>query len=128
MNKKLKVIIFTIGVILIVGFGFKVVPILVTRDGNLHQEIHWMIYGYDRVWYHNRAFLGPSKELSLEQVKKQFEQGQKLIPTGEKVIGLSVYDTPNSIAFQKQQDLVTTLLILKKHNGNFIEYSLSGGP
>ncbi len=124
---KVKFIALSITAILILGLGFRVVPVLVKGGGNLHQELHWMVYGYDRVWYHNRAYSGPSKELTLEQVKNDFEQEQKLIPTGEKVIGLRVYDTPSSIEAQKQEK-TATVLILKQHNGSFIEYSLIGGP
>ncbi|MFQ3543195.1 hypothetical protein Q7A53_03860 [Halobacillus rhizosphaerae] len=123
---KLKLIAFSIIAILILSLGFRVVPILVKGGGNLHQELHWMVYGYDRVWYHNRAYSGPSKEMTLEQVKNVFEQEQ-IMPTGEKVIGLNVYDTPSSIKAQKQEK-TATVLILKKHNGSFIEYSLIGGP
>lgn len=124
---KVRYIILSIVAILIIGIGFRVVPVVAKARGNLHQALHWMVYGYDRVWYHNRTYLGPSNELTLEQIKSGFEKETKLIPTGEKVIGLPVYDTPNSIEAQKQGE-TSTVLILKKHNGSFIEYSLSGGP
>jgi hypothetical protein len=94
---------------------------------SVQHQIHWIRYGYDRVWYHNRDYVSPS-EYTAQEVELQFGQGQKLIPTGDKVIGLPVYDTPRSLAIQKQRHVVSTSLLLKKPNGDFIVYALSGGP
>jgi hypothetical protein len=66
---KVKYIVLSIVAISILGIGFRVVPVLAKGGGDLHQELHWMVFGYDRVGYHNRTYLGPSKELTLEQVK-----------------------------------------------------------
>jgi hypothetical protein len=114
---------------LIIGLGLRVIPILAISGGNLNQEIHWMIFGFDRVWYHNRTYLAPSRDFTPEEIKKlHYLKGQKFIATGEKVIGLPVYDTQLSQTFQLKQNGVSTLLFLKKSNGNFIVYTLSGGP
>ena len=105
------------------------IPVLARGGGNIQQQLHWMVYGYDRVWYHNRTYLGPSKDFTPEAIKKMhYLKGQKFIATGEKVIGLPVYDTQLSQTFQIKQNGVTTLLFLKKPNGNYIVYTLSGGP
>lgn len=121
MHRRAKVLTFIV-IVLFVGLGFRAIPVLAKGGGNLHQEIHWMVYGYDRVWYHNRTYLHPTKEFTPKQVVKKLGKGNRLYPTGEKVIGLPVY-SPN-----KKQKGLTTLLILKKHNGNFIVYTISGGP
>lgn len=86
-----------------------------------------MRYGYDRVWYHNRDYVDPQQYIA-QDAEAKFGQGQELVATGDKVIGLPVYDTPRSLAFQKQRHVVSTLLFLKKPNGDFIVYELSGGP
>lgn len=93
----------------------------------LRHQIHWLRSGHDRVWYHNRDYVNPH-EYTAQEVDKQFGQGQDLIPTGNKIIGLPVYDTPRSLAFQTQKHVVSTLLFLKQPNGGFIVYELSGGP
>lgn len=121
MNKIAKIIIFSIGIIFIASLGFKVAPVLATGGGNLHQEIHWMIYGYDRVWYHNRTYKGPSKELTLEQAKQQIGSRKTLIKTDKKVIGLTVYVTSDALEHQP------SLIFLGKQNGKLLEYELSGG-
>ncbi|RLQ94567.1 hypothetical protein [Falsibacillus albus] len=121
MPRRAKILTFIV-IILFIGLCFKAIPVLATGGGNLHQEIHWMVYGYDRVWYHDRTYLQPTKEYTPTQAVQKFGQGKRLYPTGEKVIGLPVYSS------HKKQDGLTTLLILKKHNGNFIVYTLSGGP
>ncbi|NHM32917.1 hypothetical protein [Neobacillus terrae] len=90
-------------------------------DGNLNHSLHWIVYGYDRVWYKERAYLGPGREFTSLEFEKEFGEGHKFIETGEKVIGLPVYDTIRN-------DKVSTLLFLKKPNGNLIIYTLSGGP
>ncbi|QSO48428.1 hypothetical protein [Alicyclobacillus mengziensis] len=116
------------GLVLVVALVIKTTPILFNDGGNLHQKLHWIVYGYDRVWYHNRTYLGPSKEINWNELESTYGQGEKFIATGDKVIGLPVYDTPRSLAFQKQRNVVSTLLFLKKPDGNFVVYSLSGGP
>lgn len=108
------------GLILIVILAYVVSP-------SIRHQVHWMRYGYDRVWYHNRDYINP-REYSAEDVERQFGQGEQFIPTGDKVIGLPIYDTPRSLAVHKQRHVVSTLLFLKKSNGDFIVYELSGGP
>lgn len=38
----------------IVAVGVRAAPIIRYGNGNLHHELHWMVYGYDRVWYRHR--------------------------------------------------------------------------
>ena len=71
--------------------------------------------------------MDPTTYTELE-MENQFGQGQRLIPTGGSVIGLPVYDTLRSLGLQKRMHVPSTLLFLKRPNGNFIVYALSGGP
>lgn len=68
------------------------------------------------------------KQYSAQAVESEFGQGQTFVATGDEVIGLPVYDTASSLAVQKQRHVVSTLLFLKKPDGNFAVYELSGGP
>ncbi|KPV42538.1 hypothetical protein [Alicyclobacillus ferrooxydans] len=116
------------GLAIIFGVVGRNTSLFAPNGGTLLHRIHWMRYGYDRVWYHNRDYVGPSKEMTFAQLNQLYGQGQTFLPTGDKVIGLPVYDTSRSLPFQKQHQVVSTLLFLKKPDGKFIVYSLSGGP
>lgn len=124
-NRKRVIIALCIGFLLVLAFADRVFGVV--SDLNPHHRLHWMVYGYDQVWYHNRTYLLPI-ELTSEETEKKYGQGEKFVPTGDKVIGLPVYETSSSLEFQKQRQVVSTLLFLKKPNGNFIVYALSGGP
>lgn len=104
-----------------------VLCIITVASPGIRHRIHWIRYGYDSVWYDGRTYMNPNT-YTEKQAVLQFGQGQALVPTGDKVIGLPVYDTPQSIAFEKQRHAVPTILFLRKTNGNFIVYELSGGP
>lgn len=128
LSKRSRMVASFIAIALVVGLGIRVILALATGDGNLFHAAHWIVYGHDKVWYHNRAYLDPSHEFTAQALEMKYGQGQKFIPTGDKVMGLPVYDTPRSLAFQKQRHVVPTLLILCEQDGNFIVYDLSGGP
>jgi hypothetical protein len=128
VRRRAWVIIGAVAIVAVFGITTRNSPLFAPNGGTLFHRIHWMRYGYDRVWYHNRDYLGPSTEMNFAQLNQTYGQGQTFLPTGDKVIGLPVYDTPRSLAFQKQHQVVSTLLFLKKSDGNFIVYSLSGGP
>ena len=113
---------------LVVLLSVRLYPVVVYDGGTLHQKLHWIVYGYDRVWYRNRTYVSPSKPMSFTQLEKTYGDGEKFIPTGATVIGLPVYATASDLSFQKRQHVSPTLLFLKKVNGSFIVYSLSGGP
>jgi len=88
---------------------------------SVNHRLHWMVYGYDRVWYHNRTYIGPYSA-TLRNVQSKLGT---LYPTGEKVIGLPVLDT--KAALQSIHTTVPTLLILE-NNTTCTVYELSGGP
>ncbi len=92
--------------------------------GDIYNLAHRLRYGNDRVYYHDRIYYNPQNRAFEELPVK----GDELVPTGEKVIGLPVMDTPGSMQFQKERNVVPTLLILKQSNDKFLVYSLSGGP
>ncbi len=123
-----KVILVGITGIVVGLLGIRAIPILFIDGGNWHHKIHWMVYGYDEVWYHHRAYVDPSQEISLRELEREYGQGEKFISTGHTVIGLPVYDTPSALAFERRMHVVSTLLFLKKPDGQFIVYALSGGP
>lgn len=89
---------------------------------SVNHRLHWMVYGYDRVWYHNRTYIGPNSD-TLQNVESKLGT---LYPTGEKVLGLPVLDT--KAALQTIHVSVPTLLILEKNNTTCTAYELSGGP
>lgn len=81
--------------------GGRAIPILFRDGGNLSQKVHWMGYGYDRVWYHNRSYIDPSQPISLATLEQTYGQGGKFIPTGQTVIGLPVYNNPARAGVRK---------------------------
>ncbi len=117
-----------VAVVSIGVLGVRAIPVFFVDGGDWHQKIHWMVYGYDRVWYQHRTYVDPSKEVSLTELERKYGQGQKFIPTGGKVIGLPVYETPLALAFERQTHDAAPLLFLRKRDGKFIIYALSGGP
>lgn len=122
---------FLVGVAAI-GLGVlgvvRTVPILFSDGGTWHQKIHWMVYGYDRVWYHHRTYVYPSRPMSPTELERRYGHGATFAPTGQTVIGLPVYNTPRGLAFDRREHVVPTLLFLKKPGGKFVVYTLSGGP
>ena len=92
--------------------------------GAIFNIAHQVRYRNARVYYHDRMYYNPQSR-TFENLPVN---GNELIPTGEKVIGLPVMDTPSSMQFQKERNVVPTLLILKLSNDKFLVYSLSGGP
>ncbi len=104
---------------LIIGLIWSIVP-----EEELYKLAHRIKHGNDRVYYHDRTYYSP--------IIKTFDDlpvpGDELIPTGEKVIGLPVMDTPSSMQFQKERNVVPVLLILKQSDDYFLVYVLSGGP
>lgn len=127
-SRRDKVITFLVIGILALAFCIRAYPIVVNDGGTIRQKLHWMVYGYDRVWYQGRTYVGPSQPMTFAKLEKSYGQGQTFRPTGARVIGLPLYNTARSLAFQKQHHVVSTLLFLKKPNDTFIVYSLSGGP
>ncbi|PKM75817.1 MAG: hypothetical protein CVU90_15570 [Firmicutes bacterium HGW-Firmicutes-15] len=85
--------------------------------------VHRMRYGTDRVSYQGRYYLNPTVRTFTE-----LPVNGEIVPTGEKVIGLPVFDTESGMQFQKERNIVPTLLILKQSEDKFLVYSLSGGP
>ena len=77
------------------------------------------------VLYCHRTSVDPTQPVSRAKSEQTHGQGEKFIPTGQTFIGLPVYDTPGYLAFERQRDVVPTLLCLKKPDGKFIIYSLS---
>ena len=97
---------------------------LLTGCESIVDTVHRIRYGNDRVSYHGRHYLNPRVKSSNELDTN----GEKLIPTGEKVIGLPVYSTQSSLDFEKKNNVVPTVLILKEADDKYAEYALSGGP
>lgn len=91
--------------------------------GAIFNIAHGLRYGNDRVYYHDRIYYSHNRTFADLPVN-----GNELVPTGEKVIGMPVMDTPSSMQFQKERNVVPTLLILKQSNDKFVVYGLSGGP
>lgn len=104
----------------VVGLALRVAPVLENGDGNLRHALHWIVYGYDEVWYHNRAYISPGQDTRLHLPA---EYGN-LSATGEKVMGLPVLATPES----KRSSYAPTLLMLQENPKQCIVYELSGGP
>jgi hypothetical protein len=120
LNTRTKVIASLIGFIAFAGLSARIYPVFANGDGNLHHALHWLVYGYDRVWYHNRAYLDPDN-VPLNNLESAYG---KLYPTGEKVRGMPVLDTKEGMS----SPYVPTVLILQKDDRNCIVYELSGGP
>lgn len=120
MNTRTKVIASLIGFIAFAGLSARIYPVFANGDGNLHHALHWLVYGYDRVWYDNRTYLDPGK-VTLDKLESAYG---KLYPTGEKVRGMPVLDTKEGMS----SPYVPTVLILQKDDRNCIVYELSGGP
>ena len=76
------------------------------------------------VSYHDRCYYQPD----VRTLQELPVNGEAIVLTGEKVIGLAVVDTASSMQFQKERKVVPTLLILKLPMDRFLLYSLSGGP
>ncbi len=89
-------------------------------DGNLHHAAHWFVYGYDQVWYRDRAYVYGS-QMARHQADSEFGP---LEPTGQTVIGLPVLETP----LAAHSPYVPTILVLQKNPQTDIVYGLSGGP
>lgn len=98
--------------------------LLVSGCSSVKDTVHRLRYGNDRVTYHGRTYYEPATK-TPENLPVP---AKELVPTGEKVIGLPVYDTESSIQFQKERNVVPTILILKESEDEFIVYALSGGP
>lgn len=120
--------IWFIGVVLFFALVLRVVPPIVRGSrGNatLTHEFYWMVHGYKHVWYHHHTYVNP-KELTFNQVVKQYG-GKSFVVTGEQVIGFPVYNKVDTLASNPLRNIFPKHLILQKHNGNYIEYSLKGG-
>lgn len=98
--------------------------LLATGCSSVKDAVHRLRYGNDRVTYHGRTYYEPTTKTS----ENLPVSAKELVPTGEKVMGLPVYDTESSIQFQKERNVVPTGFILKESDDNFIVYALSGGP
>lgn len=110
-------------VILMSALLVSLICVLVPNE-ELYKLAHRLKHGNDRVYYHNMTYEYPQ----IKTLNDLPVPGGELIPTGEKVIGLPVMDTPSSMQIQKERNVVPTLLILKRSDGNFLVYGLSGGP
>jgi DNA-binding GntR family transcriptional regulator len=97
---------------------------VITTGCDVSDTLHRIRYGNDRVTYHERTYYNP-RSVSVQDLKLNDE---KLIPTGEKVIGLPVYSTQSTLDFQQKQNVVPTVLMIKESDDKFIVYELSGGP
>lgn len=87
---------------------------------SVHHQLHWMVYGHDRVWYHERTYLGPATE-SRAHLESEYGALQE---TGEKVLGMPVLNTAAGAA----SPYVPTVLMLEQNSQTCIVYALSGGP
>jgi hypothetical protein len=73
--------------------------------GAIFDIAHRLQYGNDRVYYHDRRYYYPQNRTLADLPVN----GDELVATGEKVIGLPVMDTPSSIQFQKERNVVPTM-------------------
>ncbi len=75
----------------------------------------------DRVTYKNRTYLNSNRTIDQnthDAMKKMFDQTR---PTGKYVKGMEVYDIEDN-------PYNSTVIFLKREDGSFLVYSLSGGP
>jgi hypothetical protein len=119
-NAKTKVVALLIGFIAFAGLSPRIFSVFANGDGNLHHALHWLVYGYDRIWYHNRAYLDPDN-VPLNNLESAYG---KLYPTGEKVRGMPVLKPKAAV----NSPYVPMVLILQKDDANCVVYDLSGGP
>lgn len=106
--------------LMVLTLCWRVAPVLANGEGTLHQDIHWMVYGYDRVWYGGRTYLNPTTR-PCRQVASQFGP---LRPTAARVIGRPVL----AIGPVWPPPFAPTVLILADGHGACTLYALSGGP
>lgn len=122
--KNTKRIIVLISILLaVMGFAY----FFGTTDQG-HTFIHGLVFGHDQVYFHKGVYSNP-KTISAAKINKEFLQTtssgkQKLIPTGESVIGLPVYETPYAISQFQNKKLKYNILFLRKADQNFIVYML----
>lgn len=121
MRRAIRLAAWLIGTIVVAaGVSAHVYPVLARGDGKLRHEIDWILHGYDRIWYRDRAYLYQGQD-TLPYLESQHGP---LRPTGEKVIGLPVL----SPAGATDSPYVPTVLILRKDTDHGLVYVLSGGP
>jgi hypothetical protein len=121
LNKKTKIVVSSlISFIAVIGLVVRTYPVFANGDGNLRHELHWIAYGYDRVWYRDRTYINPTTD-TLTRLESLYG---KLLPTGEKVIGFNVLNTPEGM----KSPYALSVLILQKDKDNCLVYELSGGP
>lgn len=121
MSRAMRLAAWALGVIVVAGgVSARVYPVLARGDGNLRHEIHWILHGYDRVWYRDRTYLYQGRD-TLWHLRSQYGS---LRPTGETVVGLPVL-TPGDAAGSTGAPAV---LLLQKDEGHGLVYVLNGGP
>ncbi len=98
----------------------RVIPAIAYSQGNPAHALHWIVYGYDQVWYHGRDYINPGQE-SCKAAEKVYGPLQA---TDQSVIGLRVLASPGAVA----SPVVPTLLILQKSRDRCVVYGLDGGP
>lgn len=98
----------------------RVIPAIAYSQGDPAHALHWIVYGYDQVWYHGRDYINPGQE-SCQAAEKVYGP---LEPTHHSVIGLRVLESPGAIA----SPVVPTLLVLQKSRDRCVVYGLDGGP
>lgn len=101
---------------------WRTAPFLPHGDADPFHELHWLVYGYDRVWYRDRTYVGP-ETVPLARLRAEYGP---LTPTGERVVGLAVL-APRA-ADRPPYRTGPTVLILRENARDALVYSLSGGP
>jgi hypothetical protein len=120
MHNLRRIGLFAVGLLLAAGVAGRVARVLAHGDGNVCHELHWIVYGYDRVWYRQRTYVDPT---SMAFSRAEAYYGP-LVATRATVIGLPVL-LPNGLAPSSE---VPTVLILRSNSGSVLVYALSGGP
>jgi hypothetical protein len=95
--------------------AFRVVPVIVQGHGNLYHDMHWIVYGYDEVWYHGRNYIYPRNTACRAY--------SPLTSTNTWLIGMRMLKPAPAL-----HGLTPTLVILQKTPARCVVYTLSGGP
>lgn len=111
---------WVVAVALGLATGWRVASVVCIGQGSPAHDLHWIVYGYDRVWYRDRAYVNPGT-IACRQAAARYGS---LTPTGAQVTGLPVL----APAAGARSRYVPTVLMLQQSRSLCTTYALSGGP
>lgn len=109
--------------LLVLAIAWRAVPVLLAAEKTpttIVHDVHWLVFGYDRVWYRGRTYWSPT----TRPCRQVADEMGPLRPTAARVIGRPVL----AIGPVWPPPFAPTVLILADGQGACTVYALSGGP